>query len=138
MIFVWTLVSVAVVLAITFAVARAQGRHAVVDVAWGLGFAVVAVVGYVAGDGDPGRRLLAAALTVIWGVRLGVHIAWRSRGGEEDPRYADLLKRAPGSRDAYAIRKIYLVQGPILWFVSLPVQIGRASCRERGGSAADK
>jgi steroid 5-alpha reductase family enzyme len=123
MIFVWTLVSVAVVLAITFAVARAQGRHTVVDVAWGLGFAVVAVVGYLAGDGDPGRRLLAAALTVVWGVRLGAHIAWRSRGGEEDPRYEALLRRAPGNRDAYAIRKIYLVQGPVLWFVSLPVQV---------------
>jgi steroid 5-alpha reductase family enzyme len=64
-----------------------MGRHNVVDVAWGLGFAVVALVGAPAGTGDPGRRLLAAALTVIWGVRLAAHIAWRSRGRGEDPRY---------------------------------------------------
>jgi steroid 5-alpha reductase family enzyme len=122
-IFGWTLATVVVVLAVTFVVARSLGRHNVMDVAWGLGFAAVAVVGYAVSDGDHGRRLLAAALTVIWGVRLGAHIAWRSRGGEEDPRYAALLDRAPGSRDAYALRKIYLTQGPILWFVSLPVQV---------------
>jgi steroid 5-alpha reductase family enzyme len=123
MIFVWTLIAVVVVLAITFVVARVQGRHAVVDVAWGTGFAVVALTGYVTSDGDQARRLLVTALTVIWGLRLAAHIAWRSRGGGEDPRYEELLARAPGSRDAYALRKIYLTQGPVLWFVSLPVQV---------------
>jgi steroid 5-alpha reductase family enzyme len=123
MIFVWTLVTVVVVLAVTFVVARAQGRHAVVDVAWGTGFALVGVVGALTGSGDPGRRVLVAVLTFVWGVRLAAHIAQRSRGAGEDPRYEELLSRAPGSRDAYALRKIYLTQGPILWFVSLPVQV---------------
>ncbi len=124
MIFIWTLAAVVVVLAVTFAVARAQGRHAVVDVAWGTGFAVVALVAYAASPGgDQGRRLLVTALTVVWGLRLAAHIARRSRGSGEDPRYEALLSDAPGSRDAYALRKIYLVQGPILWFVSLPVQV---------------
>jgi steroid 5-alpha reductase family enzyme len=36
-----------------------------------------------------------------------------------------LLADAPGSRDAYALRKIYLTQGPVLWFVSLPVQVAQ-------------
>jgi steroid 5-alpha reductase family enzyme len=123
MIFVWTLVAVVVVLTVTFAVARVVGRHSVVDVAWGLGFAVVAVVSGLLASGDPARRLLVTALTVIWGVRLAAHIAWRARGGGEDPRYEKLLADAPGSRDAYALRKIYLTQGPVLWFVSLPVQV---------------
>ncbi len=123
MIFLWTLLTVAVVLAVTFVVARAQGRHAVVDVAWGLGFAAVALVGFAVSSGDPGRRLLVTALTVVWGLRLAAHIAWRSRGAGEDPRYERLLSNAPGGRDAYALRKVYLTQGPVLWFVSLPVQV---------------
>jgi steroid 5-alpha reductase family enzyme len=124
-IFVWTLVAVVVVLAVTFAVARVAGRHSVVDVAWGLGFAVVALVGAIVADGDPWRRTLVTALTVVWGVRLAAHIAWRSRGGGEDPRYERLLADAPGSRDAYALRKVYLTQGAVLWFVSLPVQVAQ-------------
>lgn len=122
MIFLYTAMAVLALMVVTFAVAVRQGRHAVVDVAWGLGFALVAVVGYLVAS--PGN-LLITVLTVVWGVRLAAHIWWRSRGAGEDPRYAALLKDAPGCRHAYALRKIYLVQAPVLWFVSLPVQVAQ-------------
>jgi steroid 5-alpha reductase family enzyme len=122
-----TALAVAVVLGITLRVALRVGKHAVVDVAWGLGFAVIASVSYAVSiafdEGDPGRRLLVAALTVIWGLRLATHIGLRSRGHGEDPRYEALLDKAPGNRTAYAVRKIYLTQGAVMWFVSLPVQV---------------
>lgn len=125
-----TALAVAVVLGLTLLVALRVSKHAVVDVAWGLGFAVIAVVSYVLSaifdEGDPGRRLLITALTVIWGLRLATHIGLRSRGQGEDPRYEALLDdddKASGSRTAYAIRKIYLTQGAVMWFVSLPVQV---------------
>ncbi|MBY8886728.1 DUF1295 domain-containing protein [Streptomyces sp. PTM05] len=112
------------VMLITFVVALVKGMHRVVDVAWGAGFAAVAVATYgvSAGHGDEVRRLLIAALTVVWGVRLAVHIAWRGRGHGEDPRYERLLGKAPGSRSAYAFRVVYLAQGALVWLVSLPVQ----------------
>lgn len=122
-----TALSVAVVLGVTLVVALRVGKHAVVDVAWGLGFAVIALVSLglstAFDDGDPGRRLLIAALTVIWGLRLATHIGLRSRGHGEDPRYAAMLDEAPGNKTAYAIRKVYLTQGAVMWFVSLPVQV---------------
>ncbi|WP_371503255.1 DUF1295 domain-containing protein [Kitasatospora sp. NBC_00374] len=108
-----------------FAVGLRTGRHRGVDVAWGLGFAAVALTGYglSAGHGDAGRRALVTALVLVWGARLSAHIARRSRGADEDPRYAAMLARAPaGSRGWYALRKVYLLQTGILWFVSLPVQ----------------
>ncbi|MFC8454305.1 DUF1295 domain-containing protein [Kitasatospora sp. NPDC057223] len=119
--------ALAVMLA-AFAVGARTGRHRVVDVAWGLGFAAVALTGYAcsAGHGDPGRRLLATVLVVLWGLRLAVHIGRRSRGAPEDPRYARMLARAPAERrTAYALRKVYLLQAGILWFVSLPVQVAQ-------------
>lgn len=127
----WTLLTVAVVLAITLLVALRVGKHAVVDVTWGLGFAVIAVVSYALsiGDGDPLKRGLITALTVVWGVRLAVHIGLRGRGEGEDPRYKALLDKAPGSRTAFAVRKIYLTQGAAMWFVSLPVQVAVFSPR---------
>ena len=119
-----TLAAVAAVLAVTFAVALKVGKHSVIDVAWGLGFAVVAVVGFVlsSGSGDPATRVLITVLTVVWGVRLAVHIGLRNRGAGEDPRYVKLLSRATGNPALYVLRTVYLAQGVVLWFVSLPVQ----------------
>ena len=117
--------AVAVVLGATFLVALRLGRHSVVDVAWGLGFVAVAATSYAlsAGDGDPLRRLLVLVLTSVWGVRLAVHIGRRSRGHGEDPRYEELLSQAPGDPRGFALRRIYLTQGLVMWFVSLPVQV---------------
>ena len=120
-----TAVAVVVVLGVAFTIAVRVGKHAVVDVAWGLGFVAIALTAFTAsaGSGDPLRRWLAVVLTAVWGVRLGLHILGRSRGKGEDPRYAAMLKKADGSESAYALLHIYLPQGLIMWFVSLPVQI---------------
>ncbi|MCU4746249.1 DUF1295 domain-containing protein [Streptomyces sp. G-5] len=115
-----------VLMAATFAVAMAKGGlHRVVDSAWGLGFAALAVAGWIAstGQGDDAHRLLVAVLTAVWGLRLAAHIAWRGRGHGEDPRYARMLDKAPGNRHVYALRKVYLLQGVLILLVSAPVQI---------------
>ncbi|MFJ2769147.1 DUF1295 domain-containing protein [Streptomyces sp. NPDC087300] len=112
------------VLLVAFAVGLRTGRHRVVDVAWGVAFTAVALTSYglSAGHGDSGRRLLVTVLTAVWGLRLAAHIAWRGRGHGEDPRYERMLAKAPGSRAAYAFRKVYLLQAALVWLVSLPVQ----------------
>ncbi|MBW1596015.1 DUF1295 domain-containing protein [Streptomyces sp. JJ38] len=114
------------VMLVTFAVAVRRGLHRVVDIAWGPGFAVVALTSFAlsADGGDPGRRLLVTALTLVWGLRLAAHIARRGRGHGEDPRYEKLLARAPRGvpRDVYAFGVVYLLQGFLVWLVSLPVQ----------------
>ncbi|KDQ66245.1 DUF1295 domain-containing protein [Streptomyces sp. NTK 937] len=112
------------VMLVTFLIALRKGVHRIVDVAWGLGFAAVALVSYAlpSGDGDGTRRALVTVLTVVWGIRLAVHIGRRGRGHGEDPRYAAMLAKAPGSPVLYALRKVYLLQGALVWLVSLPVQ----------------
>jgi steroid 5-alpha reductase family enzyme len=122
----WTALAVSAVLALTFSVAVRQGRHSVMDIAWGPGFVAVAVVSWFlsAGLGDDTRRLLLLVLTAVWGLRLGIHIGWRARDGHEDPRYKALLDPAPGSRNASALRRVYLPQGAVMFFVSLTLQVG--------------
>ncbi|XTR51935.1 DUF1295 domain-containing protein [Pseudarthrobacter sp. So.54] len=71
--------------------------------------------------------MLLLALVAVWGIRLAVHIGVRAHGGHEDPRYVDMLSAAPGSRNVFALRKVYLPQGVILFFVSLTVQVGMFS-----------
>ena len=121
----FTALAVVVLLGATFLLALRLGRHAVVDVTWGLGFVAIAGTAYAlsAGEGDDVRRLLVLVLTAAWGVRLAVHIGMRSRGQGEDPRYAELMADAHGNPNAFAFRKIYLTQGAVMWFVSLPVQV---------------
>ncbi len=122
----WVAAGIAVLLAVTFAVAVRKKHHSVMDAAWGLGFVVVAVVSYLlsAGHGDDGRRLLLLALVAVWGIRLAVHIGMRARGKDEDPRYVKMLSSAPGSRNVYALRKVYLPQGLLIFFISLTLQVG--------------
>ncbi|MDF3301324.1 DUF1295 domain-containing protein [Streptomyces tropicalis] len=120
----WAAAAALAVLLVTFAVAVRKGVHRVVDTAWGIAFAAVALVTYTAsaGHGDSGRRILVTVLTAVWGLRLAAHIARRGRGHGEDPRYEAMLAKAPGSRNLYALRMVYLLQGALVWVVSLPVQ----------------
>jgi len=120
-----TAVAVVVTMAVTLAVAQARGKHSVIDVVWGLGFAIIAAVTYVlsSGDGDDLRRLLLLLLPVLWGGRLAAYIGRRNAGQPEDPRYVELLK-GEGHPVLVALRKVYLPQGVIMWLVSLVVQVG--------------
>jgi steroid 5-alpha reductase family enzyme len=121
-----TAAALLVMMAVTFAVALKAGRHSVVDTAWGLGIALAAVVSLLAsaGQGQPARRYLLLAASVIWGLRLAGYVTWRNHGKGEDPRYRDLLSRARGNPNAYALRTVYLLQAAILWLACLPVQAG--------------
>jgi steroid 5-alpha reductase family enzyme len=120
-----TAAAVVVVLGVTLLVALGLHRHAVVDVSWGLGFAVIAATsfGLSSGHGSDLTRAVEALLTICWGGRLATHIALRSRGAGEDPRYRELMDKTPGNPMLVAVRKIYLTQGAVMWFVSLPVQV---------------
>jgi steroid 5-alpha reductase family enzyme len=115
-----------VMMAVTFAIALKAGKHSVVDTAWGVGIALTALVALVSsiGYGQPARRTLLAVAAVIWGMRLAVYIGARNRGKPEDPRYRDLLRKAKGDRNIYALRTIYLLQALILWVACLPLQAG--------------
>jgi steroid 5-alpha reductase family enzyme len=128
LILIAAVVALLVMMAVTFAIAVRVKKHSVVDTAWGLGIALVALVSLLvsAGHGQPARRYLLLAASVIWGLRLAGYVTWRNHGKPEDPRYHDLLSRAKGNRNAYALRTVYLLQAAILWLACLPIQAGMA------------
>ncbi|MFQ6171419.1 DUF1295 domain-containing protein [Oryzobacter sp. R7] len=131
-----SLATAAVAMGVTAVVARRLGRVAVVDVAWGLVFVAIAWVAHLVGTGSV-RSLLLAVLVTAWGGRLAWHIRRRAVGAGEDPRYEKLLSEAPeGRRFAFAVRKVFLVQGLAAWFVSLPLQVAAATDRPLGWVAA--
>jgi steroid 5-alpha reductase family enzyme len=129
--------TVAVLMLATFAYAMRTRVHAIMDTIWPLGFVLIAAVsfGLSAGSGYGSRRVLALALTAIWGLRLGAHIFARNCGHGEDKRYASLLRRNTGSLAAFVLRYIYWAQGRVMWFVSLPVQVAMYEHAALGGVA---
>lgn len=111
--------AVVVLMTVTALVSRRVGRVAIVDVAWGLGFVLVALVCALLGD-EPVRWVLLV-MVAAWGLRLAWHIGRRQLGeSREDPRYEKLLD---GGGFGAAVRKVFVVQGLAVWLVSLPVQV---------------
>ncbi len=126
------LVTVVVAMTATAVRIRQLDKAAVVDVAWGSGFVLVAVVTAVLGtaldEGDAWRRWLVVALVAAWGGRLAWHVRNRALGahdGKEDPRYAEMLG-GPVSEVGIGtvVRRVLLVQGVAQWFVAVPVAVG--------------
>ncbi len=121
-----SLVAAAVVMGVTALIARRLGKISVVDIAWGLVFVVIAWVCALFSSGP--RGILLAVLVTVWGGRLAWHIRRRALGAGEDPRYEKLMSAAPPEkRFAYAVRRVFVVQGLAAWVVSLPLQVAAAA-----------
>ncbi|MEO6088825.1 MAG: DUF1295 domain-containing protein [Umezawaea sp.] len=112
-----TAVFVLALVSALFAAAKARGRYDVIDVFWGVGFAIISVVTLLIAGPTP-RGLLVALLTVAWGVRLGAHIHSRNHDKPEDPRYVAILER----RGVLGMYRVYVIQVVVMVVVSLPVQ----------------
>lgn len=84
-------------MAAAWAIAERTGQSGWVDSIWsctvglvGLAAALVPVAG---APGISPRQMLVAGMVGLWAVRLGGHIALRTRGGGDDPRYAALRQQ---------------------------------------------
>ena len=123
------LAAAAAVMAFTALISRRVGKVAVVDVAWGLAFVAIAWASLVVGSMSA-RSWLLTALTTIWGGRLAWHIARRSRGHGEDPRYEKLMADVPpAKRFTWALRRVFGLQGVLAWFIGLPLMVAATTDR---------
>lgn len=78
-------------MACAWRIQRASRNSGWIDTIWSLSVGAVAACALLASGPLEGRRLLALALVAIWSARLGLHIARRSAGAGDDPRYAALI-----------------------------------------------
>ena len=84
-------VSLSVLMAGAWWVQQRTGNSGWVDTIWTFSLGLVgagSALWPVAGAAPNGRQWLVAALVAIWSLRLGVHIAIRTAGITDDPRYA--------------------------------------------------
>ncbi len=95
----------------------------IVDIAWGFGLVLTAWVAWAVGDGDTNRSGLIVAMVSIWGLRLTVHLAWRSRGRGEDYRYASMRRRVGDGFAIQSLFTVFLFQAVLISVVALPVHL---------------
>jgi len=108
-----------------FIYAVIRKRNDIADVAWGLGFIVVAWVTFPYGDWSA-RSLIVNIFVTMWGIRLAWHIARRHVRTSEDARYAEWRK----TWTYVALRsyvQIFLLQGVLLFIIALPIMLINSS-----------
>jgi steroid 5-alpha reductase family enzyme len=93
----------------------------IVDAFWGIGFALLAAVYFVAADGFLGRKILITSLVAAWGLRLSFYILSRNWGKGEDYRYRAMRERAGGKFWWVSFFQVFLLQGVLLWLISAPI-----------------
>ena len=104
-----------------FLLALAVKNNGVVDIAWGLGFILVAAAVFARFGNGGSRQWLALALILIWGGRLAGHVYRRNRGKEEDFRYAAWRRQWGKYFVIRSFFQIFMLQGLLLLLVIAPV-----------------
>lgn len=94
----------------------------IVDSFWGPGFIVVAGLTAATAGGFGGRQTLVLALTMVWGLRLSLHITWRNWGQGEDRRYQAFRAKHGEAFWWKSLGVVFWLQGLLLWIISLGVQ----------------
>ena len=87
-------------------VERRTGNSGWIDSIWTFGLGTAGMVGALLpfGAGPMSRRLLVAGLAAAWALRLGLHVASRTRGISDDPRYAKLKREWGADKDRQMFR----------------------------------
>lgn len=99
-----------------------------IDAVWPMGMVLLASATFwLSGAASPASALLLM-LTALWGLRLGIHLFIRWRRNGVDPRYAKIMESAERKKGwsfaKTALLQVFLLQGPLLFMVCLPAQIG--------------
>ena len=108
------------------------GDPSFVDAGWGFGFVVIAAVAALVSHGDATRAAVIVAVTGVWGLRLAGYLFWRWRRNGPDARYQAMLRHAQGNPHVFTLTRVFLLQGALMWVVSLPVQLGQVYSSPHG------
>lgn len=112
-------------MAFAFIVVDRTGQSGWIDAIWSFAVGTAGLAAALAplggGEGPSARQLVVAVLVAIWALRLGLHIARRTSGGGDDPRYAQLRLDwgAELHRQLFRFLQVQAVAGLLLALVVL-------------------
>ena len=127
----YSAIAIFIYMAIVFVLAAVIKNNSIVDVAWGIGFMIVAIFTFFLEKGFTVRQILVTALVFIWGTRLATHISIRNRGRGEDFRYAQWRKEWGRWFILRSFFQIFMLQAVLLLVIAYPVMLVNHSQERR-------
>jgi len=99
-----------------------------IDAFWAFGMVLLASATWLQSTSPGVRSHLLLGLTVLWGLRLSLHLWTRWRAHGEDPRYAKIIgsvmDKKGWSWSKTSLLSVFLTQAPLLFITCLPAQLG--------------
>ncbi|MDY0295127.1 MAG: DUF1295 domain-containing protein [Acholeplasmataceae bacterium] len=117
------IVSLFIFFNIAFLIAQIKKNNGLADMAWGLGFVVVAVSSLLVAGTYTIYQLVITALVALWGFRLFYYIGLRNWSKPEDFRYVNMRKKWGTHVHLKAYFIVFMLQMTFLLIVSLPIQL---------------
>lgn len=126
---------IALLLAINFAIAMSAvlllwlisiplRDVSIIDMFFAVIVLAMSTASFFLGEGNTTRKQVVLSLVAIWALRITFHLVRRNWGHGEDARYTKLRSWVADDRAFVwlSLRKVFLLQGIVLWALSLPVQ----------------
>ncbi len=120
MMFFYNLILLFVYFCLFFFLAQKKKNNALIDIAWGLGFVLIAIVNYLFSAFDI-RSNVVFILILLWGLRLSYHLFLRNWNKEEDFRYQEMRKKWGDKQEIKAFVNVFMSQMVLLYIISLPI-----------------
>lgn len=106
-----------------FVIAQIKKNNGIADMAWGLGFVVVAITSLVYKGDYSIQALAVTSLVLLWGFRLFFYIGLRNWSKPEDFRYVEMRKKWKTNVKFKAYFIVFMLQMSFLYVISLPIQL---------------
>lgn len=107
---------------VLFIVAVMRSDNSIADIAWGMGFVIVAVYSVIQSGEVDLRKMIVVLLVLLWGLRLSAHIFMRNQAHGEDFRY----RKWRETWKYFLLRsylQIFILQGFMMLIISTPLWI---------------
>lgn len=103
-----------------FVIAVIRRRNDVADIAWGVGFVVLAWLSFAMASTHEWQAIVVNLLVTLWGFRLARHIFRRHKNKPEDSRYAAWRKQWGKIFYLRSYLQVFLLQGVFLFLIASP------------------
>ena len=108
---------------LVFIIAQIKKNNGIADMAWGLGFVVVAASSLIFSQNCNWLSITISILVLIWGFRLFFYIALRNWNKPEDYRYVQMKEKWQTNIAFKSYIHVFVLQGILLFIISLPIQL---------------
>lgn len=109
---------------VLWVIAIRTNNASIVDVGWGLGFMLVALISFALLDGVVVRKILMTGMITLWGTRLALHLLFDRilSGKPEDGRYQD-MRRKWHPHTNFRLFVFFQTQAVLIVLLSIPFML---------------